>query len=289
MNKILLLFLIAFLISCGASKPKAPAKKVTQISRKGISNKTVAKLENKEFKNGFPSNSKIEILEATQKIKVTQEMVLNYISNFKNIAKENMTSKGIPASITLAQGILESGAGTGDLAMQANNHFGIKCHKEWTGESVRHDDDSAQECFRKYNQPEQSYRDHCAFLTSRPWYSPLFLLPKNDYKAWAKGLKKSGYATDVKYPQKLIGIIERYQLQQYDAEVLGIDYVAETKSEIENTATKATTNIPEMYVVAKGDTLYSISKKFNLTIEDLKRKNNLSQNGLALGQTLNVK
>ena len=289
MNKILLLFLIAFLISCGASKPKTPAKKVAQISRKGISNKTVAKLENKEFKNGFPSNSKIEILEATQKIKVTQEMVLNYISNFKNIAKENMTSKGIPASITLAQGILESGAGTGNLAMQANNHFGIKCHKEWTGESVRHDDDSAQECFRKYNRPEQSYRDHCAFLTSRPWYSPLFLLPKNDYKAWAKGLKKSGYATDVKYPQKLIGIIEKYQLQQYDAEVLGIDYIAETKSEIENTVTKSTTNISEMYVVAKGDTLYSISKKFNLTIEDLKRKNNLSQNGLALGQTLNVK
>ncbi|WP_309609662.1 glucosaminidase domain-containing protein [Flavobacterium sp.] len=288
MNKILLLFLIAFLVSCGASKPKAPTKKVAQISRKGVSNKPVAKLESKEFKNGFPSNSKTEILEATQKIKVTQEMVLNYIANFKTIAKENMTSKGIPASITLAQGILESGAGTGDLALQANNHFGIKCHKEWTGESVRHDDDSPQECFRKYNQPEQSYRDHCAFLTSRPWYSPLFLLPKNDYKAWAKGLKKSGYATDVKYPQKLIGIIERYQLQQYDAEVLGIEYVEESKS-AENTEAEVPTNVSETYVVIKGDTLYSISKKFNLTIEDLKRKNNLSENGLALGQTLNVK
>ena len=261
---------------------------LSKISRKGFSNKPVAKLESKEFKNGFPSNSKTEILEATQKIKVTQEMVLNYIANFKTIAKENMTSKGIPASITLAQGILESGAGTGDLALQANNHFGIKCHKEWTGESVRHDDDSPQECFRKYNQPEQSYRDHCAFLTSRPWYSPLFLLPKNDYKAWAKGLKKSGYATDVKYPQKLIGIIERYQLQQYDAEVLGIEYVEESKS-AENTEAEVPTNVSETYVVIKGDTLYSISKKFNLTIEDLKRKNNLSENGLALGQTLNVK
>ena len=289
MNKILLLFFIAFLVSCGTSKPKVATKKVAQISRKGISNKPATKPENKEFKNGFPSHSKTEILEATQKVKVTQEMVLNYISNFKAIAKENMSSKGIPASITLAQGILESGAGTGDLALQANNHFGIKCHKEWTGESVRHDDDSAQECFRKYSQPEQSYRDHSDFLTSRPWYSSLFLLPKNDYVAWAKGLKKSGYATDVKYPQKLIGIIERYQLQQYDAEVLGINYVAESKLEREDTQKDVITTTSEKYVVIKGDTLYSISKKFNLTIEDLKRKNNLTENGLILGQTLNIK
>ena len=155
------------------------------------------------------SSPKTEILEATQKVKVTTEMVLAYIAQFASTAKNNMTKNGIPASIILAQGILESGAGTGDLSVQANNHFGIKCHKEWTGESVKHDDDSLQECFRKYIHAEESYRDHSLFLTTRKHYAPLFLLPKNDYKAWAKGLKSAGYATDVKYPDKLITLIEK--------------------------------------------------------------------------------
>jgi flagellum-specific peptidoglycan hydrolase FlgJ len=298
MNKLLLFLISLLMVSCGASKPKVQSKKATQISNRGVANKPATKPENKDFKDGFPSNSKTEILEATQKIKVTQEMVLTYINDFKNVAKDNFTQKGIPASITLAQGILESGAGTGDLAMQANNHFGIKCHKEWTGASVRHDDDAPQECFRKYDKAAQSYRDHSEFLTSRSWYAPLFKLPKNDYKAWAYGLKKSGYATDIKYPQKLIGIIERYQLQQYDAEVLGTEYLPTPKveQEIQKTETSQVVNIgsetinsSDSYVVLKGDTLYSISKKFNISIDFLKQKNQLIDNTLSLGQSLIVK
>jgi flagellum-specific peptidoglycan hydrolase FlgJ len=286
-------------MSCGASKPKVQSKKATQISNRGVANKPANKPDNKDFNNGFPSNSKTEILEATQKIRVTQEMVLAYINDFKNVAKDNFSPQGIPASITLAQGILESGAGTGDLAMQANNHFGIKCHKEWTGASVRHDDDAPQECFRKYDKASQSYRDHSEFLTSRPWYLPLFKLPKNDYKAWAYGLKKAGYATDVKYPQKLIGIIEKYQLQQYDAEVLGEDYASVPKMDTQETIKTETNQVPntnsetinniENYIVLKGDTLYSISKKFNISIDILKQKNQLIDNTLSLGQSLIVK
>lgn len=165
-------------------------------------------------------NTPIEVLDATTRVKVTNELILVYIDQFKDIAKNNMIQYGIPSSIILAQGILESGAGTGSLSITANNHFGIKCHKEWSGPSVRHDDDVAQECFRKYENPKDSYQDHSLFLTSRPWYSSLFGLQKDDYRSWAKGLKKAGYATDPEYSTKLITIIERYQLNKYDMEVL---------------------------------------------------------------------
>jgi flagellum-specific peptidoglycan hydrolase FlgJ len=204
---------------------------------------------------------------------------LAYISQYKNIAKNNMKQFGIPSSICLGQGILESGAGTGPLSALANNHFGIKCHKDWTGASVKYDDDSAQECFRKYNQGSESYNDHALFLKGRKWYEPLFKLEKNDYKGWAKGLKAAGYATDPKYPEKLIAIIERYHLDQYDAEVLGTDYV------LKSNETKS--NYKE-YQVSQGDTLYSISKKFNVSIDDLKKKNNISDNALSIGQSLIV-
>ena len=118
----------------------------------------------------------------------------------------------IPASITLAQGILESGSGQGQLASKSNNHFGIKCHTSWKGERVYHDDDEDQECFRKYQYVETSYDDHSDFLVNRKRYAFLFDYNTNDYKKWAKGLKKAGYATDKKYPNKLISIIERYKL-----------------------------------------------------------------------------
>ena len=287
MNKIAFFIFVSIFVSCGVSKPKVQPKVVRAIQKSEVKHKIeipVEKVEIKTPEKENPGPPKIEILEATQKIRVTTDMVLAYISHFKVAAKDNMMRDGIPASITLAQGILESGAGTGDLSVQANNHFGIKCHKEWTGKSIKHDDDSAQECFRKYERPEESYRDHSYFLTSRPWYKPLFLLRKDDYKAWARGLKKSGYATDVKYPEKLIGIIERFQLQQYDAEVLGLDFQvkpSDKKVPIADTANQ--------YTVAKGDTLYSISKKFNMTIDELKKKNNTADNSLSLGQNLSVK
>ena len=140
---------------------------------------------------------------------------LEYISYFKTVAINEMHLYGIPASITLAQGILESGSGKGRLARQANNHFGIKCHT-WNGDKIYHDDDEAQECFRKYKDPNTSYRDHSEFLANRKRYSGLFKLKITDYKGWAKGLRKAGYATDPKYPKKLISLIERYELHKFD-------------------------------------------------------------------------
>lgn len=230
--------------------------------------------------------SKSEILEATTRVKVTTAMVNDYIATYKETAKNNMAQYGIPASIILGQGILESGAGTGPLSVLANNHFGIKCHKEWTGPSVRYDDDEAQECFRKYEVPGESYQDHSLFLTSRSRYLGLFQLGKDDYRAWAKGLKEAGYATDPKYPEKLVGIIERYQLNQYDAEVLGNPFVR-----VNNTLTKPTVQSAstDTYEVTQGDTLYSISKRFNISVDDLRRKNDLQDNAISIGQNLIIK
>jgi flagellum-specific peptidoglycan hydrolase FlgJ len=231
--------------------------------------------------------SKQEILEATTRVKVTTEMVFNYIGQYKDIAKSNMAQYGIPASIILGQGILESGAGTGPLSTLANNHFGIKCHKEWTGPSVAYDDDAAQECFRKYDDPSQSYQDHSLFLTSRDRYSFLFDLDRRDYQGWARGLKVAGYATDPKYPDKLIGIIERYQLNRYDAEVMGDEFVPLNTKPLTQASIMA--NNIDTYEVVKGDTLYSISKKFNLSVDDLRQKNNLAENAISIGQILRIK
>ena len=204
------------------------------------------------------------------------EIVSNYISEFSDIAKEEMLQYGIPASITLAQGILESGAGRGELSTRANNHFGIKCHKEWTGESVHHDDDELQECFRKYKDPKYSYRDHSLFLTQRSRYQDLFKLKKDDYKGWAKGLKKAGYATDPKYPDKLIGIIDRYNLTKYDDEVLGREV----------TIVKPDDSKISTYTVIAGDTLYSISRRFNVAVDTLKEYTGLKSNDISIGQIL---
>lgn len=138
-----------------------------------------------------------------------------YIETYKDIAIQKMREYRIPASITLAQGILESGSGNSDLARRANNHFGIKCHS-WKGKKFYQDDDHKNECFRRYRSPEESFRDHSLFLTQRSRYASLFDLEITDYKAWAYGLKKAGYATNPKYPQLLIRIIEEYQLYAYD-------------------------------------------------------------------------
>lgn len=206
-------------------------------------------------------------------LKPTYNSTTEYIAFFKAIAIHEMKLYGIPASITLAQGILESGSGKGRLAREANNHFGIKCH-DWTGSKIYHDDDRDQECFRKYNDPNQSYRDHSLFLVNRKRYENLFNFKSDDYKSWARGLKKAGYATDPKYSQKLISLIERYKLYEYD---IFDKNRQETFVEAQNS---------ETHVVQKGDTLYSISKRYNMTVEHLKNLNKLDSDALSVGQTL---
>ena len=139
-----------------------------------------------------------------------------YISKYSSVAIDEMNRYNIPASITLAQGILESGNGESRLAIEGNNHFGIKCHSNWSGKTIIEDDDEKGECFRKYDKVTDSYRDHSLFLTERGRYSFLFEYKKSDYKKWAKGLKKAGYATNPNYPTLLIDLIERYELYTYD-------------------------------------------------------------------------
>ena len=284
--------------ACGTSHPavaysKSSKKPVVRTVKKhtppNLENKTQgSKSTGSTASETTKSNNSTEILAATTRVKVTTALVFEYIEKYKEIAKQDMLQYGIPASITLGQGILESGAGTGPLSIQANNHFGIKCHKEWTGPSIKYDDDTAQECFRQYTEPKESYRDHSLFLTSRERYSSLFKLDKGDYKLWAKGLKDAGYATDVAYSTKLISLIERYQLQKLDAEVLGREYVATSLNSIDTTTIASVTN-SDLHQVIKGDTLYSISKRYNISIEDIKRKNNISDTGIAIGQNLIVK
>ena len=142
---------------------------------------------------------------------------LTYIDQYHKIAEKQQREHGIPASITLAQGLLESGAGQSYLSKSSNNHFGIKC-SDWQGEKIYYDDDTKDECFRKYSQVLDSYEDHCAFLKSRPRYASLFELNPTDYEGWAFGLKKAGYATDPTYAYKLISIIENYSLHKFDIE-----------------------------------------------------------------------
>ena len=260
------LIVIAFLglmASCGSSKKTAnkrvPLPKIEIVKTKDKKvNKEVAKLEKKKYSLDMRT--------------------IAYISKYAPIAMDEMKKSKIPASITLAQGILESGNGVSQLALKSNNHFGVKCHKGWKGKSVRHDDDKKQECFRKYKAPESSYKDHSEFLMTRSRYDFLFKLKKDDYKAWAKGLKKAGYATDKKYPNKLIRLIETYNLDHYDKIVLRKKIKEEKKSKKD-----------KFHKVRKGDTLYSISKKYKLTVEELKRLNSLNSNTISIDQELQVK
>jgi hypothetical protein len=146
----------------------------------------------------------------------SKDAFANYIARYGNLAVDQMKKYGIPASITLAQGLLESDAGRSTLAVKCNNHFGIKCHSDWTGRKMYHDDDARQECFRCYSDADDSYRDHSLFLVNGSRYQSLFKLSVTDYKGWARGLKAAGYATSPTYADKLIEIIERYGLDRYD-------------------------------------------------------------------------
>ena len=217
----------------------------------------------------------------------------SYIDRFKDIARAEMKTHGIPASIKLAQALLESGSGNSDLAMQANNHFGIKCNIGWKGKSILKDDDEKDECFRVYDQAEDSFKDHSEFLKKKR-YEALFKLDKMDYVSWAKGLKEAGYATNPKYPELLVGIIERYQLQRFDEKNYAWDRVRIThepvvvKEEVQNEPSSKSTVGLKIYEVKSGDTLYSIAVRFGISLSDLKSINKLNQETVYVGQLLIV-
>jgi hypothetical protein len=215
----------------------------------------------------------------------------DYINKYKNIAIQEMVEFNIPASITMAQGILESGNGNSTLAREANNHFGIKCHKGWEGESMKMNDDAPNECFRKYKTPEESYKDHSFFLSQRGRYSFLFDLEITDYKGWARGLKKAGYATNPKYADLLIKIIEENNL--YKLDLMQGDYVA--VNEYPNEIPKNENRKYEAFAVAgnnrkvflnnekkfiftrKGDDFYKIADDLNIYNFQLWKYNDMNK------------
>lgn len=262
----IIVLLAVFAFSCGPKKGVVTKKKRN-------ANKTEKVVVKEEKTKDVKTETKGETI-TVLKVPTSTEA---YIERFADIAMTEMRKSKIPASITLAQGILESGSGRGRLSVEANNHFGIKCHG-WKGAKIYHDDDASQECFRKYKIPQSSYEDHSDFLTGRKRYAKLFQLKKDDYKGWARGLKAAGYATDRKYPQKLISLIERYKLYEYDAHVL------------ENTApdiVRVNSGVTR-YVIVKGDTLYSLAKRFNTSVDRIKDLNNLSSNDLNIGQEIMI-
>lgn len=238
--------------------------------------------------------------------------VEEYIDKYKDIAMAEMARTGVPASITLAQGIHESGAGTSDLVQRSNNHFGIKCKTEWTGEKVYHDDDARGECFRKYDDPFTSYKDHSDFLRARKHYSSLFDLDPEDYEGWAYGLKKAGYATNPKYPQVLIKLIRDYNLQDYTLIVLGKKTAGETDpawvklnapadkeevvlaktSEGSNAAKKIypqgvfTINETKVIAVARGTSYLKVAEENNLSLARLLEFNDLKDGDITTDDAL---
>jgi LysM repeat protein len=231
--------------------------------------------------------------------------VEEYIEQFKDIAISEMKRSGVPASITLAQGILETENGNSELVKKSNNHFGIKCKSTWTGESVTHDDDANGECFRAYTNATESYRDHSDFLKANKRYSALFNLDPADYGGWAKGLKKAGYATNPRYPDLLIKYIEQYDLQQYSLMALNrspetnIAKAEENKSVapvevlvensvFENDITVAS-NDPDKVIsinktkcvfAKKGTSLLVIANKHKISLSKLMEFNDMEEEGL---------
>lgn len=197
-----------------------------------------------------------------------------YIERFQQTAIEQMNLYKIPASITLAQGIIESGCGNSKLAMEGNNHFGIKCHGSWTGKTMILSDDKPDDCFRVYETAAASYVDHSVFLTSNKRYAELFGLELRDYKSWAKGLKAAGYATSATYAEVLIKTIEDNKLNNFD-DLASSNAIAQQKEEIhESTRQTFISFTKSKYIKAKkGDTYYRIAKEYNLTVRQLERFN----------------
>ncbi len=216
---------------------------------------------------------------------------VQYIEQWKSVAQNNMTEFKIPASIILAQGILESGSGNSDLARKANNHFGIKCHSSWTGATFFKDDDAKNECFRSYPNAVDSYMDHALFLKNGKRYESLFSLDPTDYKAWAHGLKKAGYATHPEYAEKLIRVIEENELHRFDKEhelpIAGLkpnrQGNTQTPVNIEYSAfTTTTVNKVNCVVVQPGTTLYRISKETGVSLRQLYKYNDFEEGKEAL-------
>ena len=211
-----------------------------------------------------------------------------YVKKYADMAVKEMVRSGVPASITLAQGMLESGSGMSKLATQGNNHFGIKCHKGWEGKSMKVDDDAPNECFRVYSSVADSYKDHSDFLRYRDRYKFLFDLERTDYKGWAYGLKKAGYATDPGYPAKLIKYIEEYKLYKYDVlskveekEVplspLVIEAPKMAREEFHFPLTRelfSKNGVPFVYSL-EGETYRSIAKYYHLFLQEILRFNDL--------------
>jgi LysM repeat protein len=217
-----------------------------------------------------------------------------YVNTYRDVAIKKQKEFKIPASITLAQGILESGSGNSLLARNANNHFGIKCHKGWTGKTYHMDDDAKNECFRKYKKVEDSYKDHSKFLTQRGRYSFLFNYKTTDYKSWAHGLKKAGYATNPKYPQLLIKIIEKYNLDQYDKNYKkSKSPTNKTKRKVKSSSISISdfkqadtwnsgrkifiNNGKKLIIIEKGDTFYGLASEFELYAWQLRSYNDLKK------------
>lgn len=193
-----------------------------------------------------------------------------YIEQYAPLAIEQQQKHGIPASITLAQGLLESAAGQSTLATEGNNHFGIKCHTSWTGPTMLRDDDAPDECFRVYPDPIQSYEDHSLFLTRSRRYAPLFELPANDYAAWAHGLKTAGYATDPHYGERLIAIIEQYSLYRYDTPGLDDDQTSEfIMQQLRDTHCIRTSRGLYYIIAVPGDTYTSLARELGIPLASL--------------------
>ena len=288
--RILATCLVVFLVSCGTSRrTKVASRKhlIKHQTNKSFSSRSVPKKKPSKIKETVdpvkskPTNPSTNVSYPTK--------IRQYINEFAEVAKEEMRLYGIPASITLAQGILESGAGYGELTQRSRNHFGIKCH-DWKGARVYHDDDRSQECFRKYSIASESFRDHSLFLVNRSRYASLFKLKKDDYHGWAKGLRAAGYATDKKYPAKLINIIDKYKLYEFDNDHKNKTYKHPTSrvSMKQTAVTSISYNSIKEYTVQKGDTLYSIAKRYKVSVNDLRINNKLKDNTIKIGQILKI-
>lgn len=231
----------------------------------------------------------------------------SYIEKYSDLAVAEMYRTGVPASITLAQGLLESGYGLSELAVKGNNHFGIKCHNTWTGAKVYHDDDTKGECFRKYDSPEESFRDHSDFLRYRDRYKFLFDLELTDYEGWAHGLRKAGYATDPKYPEKLIRLIEDHELYLYDTPTVLSGEVAlptfpQSPAQLEqprpltgrqrevfsyalSRQLYSQNGVPFVYS-AEGETYESIARSYRLFVKELLKFNDLKEDEVLMPGTV---